>query len=233
MITGYTLWGSDKPVFRLLSFGSGKPRKMEKLAGKFTFVNASEFVATTVDMRDYLAAGDVLSPNHKRGEKIYFVSSVNSSVQVTLTATVEAADAGAGVNGYTDVSIIEMPHTHHTDFEFIIYQSVKELYDDDRTERVRVIGFRPIVTFHWEQMTRLESEKLARVISHHFVGIIEVKPHSDVRQKWEMYPVSDFAPKFTNNKLIATDISVVFRSKKLIKTIPRVSNATQMGPMVY
>jgi hypothetical protein len=236
MITGYTLWGSDKPVFRLLSFGGGRPRKMEKLAGKFTFVNASEYVATTSDMRDYLAAGDVLSPNLKRGEKIYFVNTVDSSTQVTLTASIEAGDAVAGVNGYTDVSIIELPHTHHTEFMFQAArkdgQNITKLLKDG-TIRTRSEGFRTRVIFHWEMMTRIEFAKLCRVISHQVDGKIEIKPHGDVRMVWEMYPDAGFNPSFPNEKLVATNVSIGFTGVKLIKTIPRVSNATQMGPMIY
>ncbi|MDP8227984.1 MAG: hypothetical protein P9M15_00865 [Candidatus Electryoneaceae bacterium] len=235
-------WGSSRPRFHLLPplrtrvarrVGQRTISLLHRLSGKFTFTNGSAVVVTTGSMEDILLAGDVLTPLKTRK---YFVASVDSATQVTLTAPYANVTQNS-VAGYTSREHIWMPLTKATSFrfpEFGLYGGPTEVELEDGSIIYRGAGYRPFVEFQWEALSADELSRIATLYDHRFNGRIEVQPHDEVPISWMMLPVGEFNPHWTSGKLIGSDITVLFRATGIITNIPQ-NFATEgaFSPLIF
>ena len=225
-------------MFRLVDGLGTVVFRPKRLAGKFDFTGGSDGVGSTGDMRQTLAAGDVLTPNGDSdgtGKK-YFVESVDSAILVTLTEAFGEANQ-LGVNGFTDENRIWMtdtavatelgpitPERFDGGSVFVTLANGKEV---NRAE-----GFRVTVTFTWEQ---LEKEMMRRAVMLLNWGkdgnAIEVQPHANVKWKMNMNLV-DWTPGFVGEKYVGHRLVMVFRSADLVLDIPEISSGLVIRPSI-
>ncbi len=234
MITGKTLWGSDRPIIILLRQGGQRVRKKDRLPGKFSFTSGSKIVSTTEDMRSILESGVTLSYSRNAPDDNYVVNTIDSTTQVTLTEN--ANDTKTSVNGYTDISVITMPFTKMTMFSFTPVRRDNGPMTIQLNNGLivnRIDGFRVRVVFTWDLLERYEFTKLCRVISHQVKGKIQVQPHKDVKMKFEMVADAGFNPTFPGDKLVATNISIGFTSVDLIPSIPTIHSGFVGRPLGF
>ena len=236
MLSGYVTWGQARARFKLLNLRGEPSRQLERIAGaKFVFTNGSATVTTDTDMRSILEAGDVLTPWRSQASgPMYFVDSVHSSTQLTLTENFGEATQDT-VNGYTRMSVLTTPWTVETSFRFVPERK------DGGAIQVRLAngeyksrgdGFRVYIRMAWENVQLNDFKKLIQIYNHGLERRIEVQPHSDVVDKYEVQPVSEFSPSYPGGKLVGANLTLEFRSVNLVKSMSK-SSTSWGGPLVF
>jgi len=233
------IWGTGPPAFALLP-GAGADFRYNKiqLPGTGNWVNGSNEVATTVDLRSNLGADQQVS-NAQVGNKCYVVASVDAAKIVLTSNFLEASDLGGEIWRNVDLNdgrIITLPDCVDTQLEFIPERTdggAISVTLSDGTVRQRHEGYRPIVTFKWSNLSRTDMLDLLIIINHTIAGRVEVQPHNDIAMKFIMTCPEAVRSAYTGDLFIGHDVEIRFIGEELLSSIPKASAAGEFHPLVF
>jgi len=94
-------------------------------------------------------------------------------------------------------------------------------------------GYRVKITISWTNLDTSDMKELVNIFNWQSTGLIYLRPHNDVNERYKVIMTSNFDPSLTGNLYLAHDITVTFIGVDVLKTIPASSGGFGGHPLVF
>ena len=236
------VWGTGKPEFALLPpLGGLMDENTRTLIGLFDWTTGSAQVVWTIsddydaEEENAIRAGSRLGNSSGIFYEVVSISYGVANVH-TITIPVVSTETLADDIGRLSTNTLWMPEpSNEATPEF-----TPERYDGGSVaiklsngELVqRMDGYRPAITFEWNNLNRTDFEKFIDILNHAMTGRLQVQPHNDIPIYYIMTISSNIKTGLLDGLYLAHTGTLPLVGVKLIRTIPSLSAAAEFYPLI-